>query len=69
MSWENYGKWHIDHRIPIDAFNFTCPEDIDFTQCWALRNLRPLWAVDNIKKSNKLEKPFQPSLLLRVSNG
>jgi hypothetical protein len=65
MTWENYGKWHIDHRIPISAFNFETPEDIDFKQCWALRNLRPLWAKDNLKKRTKLEKPFQPSLLIR----
>jgi hypothetical protein len=64
MTWENHGKWHIDHRIPISAFNFEKPEDIDFKQCWALRNLRPLWAIDNLIKSNKLCRPFQPSLRL-----
>ena len=66
MTWENYGQWHVDHRIPISAFNFEKPEDIDFKQCWSLRNLRPLWAVDNIRKLNKLEKPFQPSLAMAV---
>lgn len=66
MAWKNYGKWHIDHRIPISAFNFEAPEDIDFKQCWALRNLRPLWAVDNIRKFNKLKRPFQPSLCLSL---
>lgn len=66
MTWENYGKWHIDHRIPISAFNFEKPEDIDFKRCWELRNLRPLWAIDNIKKWAKLSKPFQPSLRLAM---
>jgi hypothetical protein len=62
MSWENYGKygWHIDHTI--SAFNFTLPGDIDFKRCWALKNLRPLWASDNLRKRNKIDKPFQPSL-------
>ena len=21
MSWDNYGVWHIDHKIPVSAFN------------------------------------------------
>lgn len=53
MSWGNMGEWHIDHIIPRSAFNFSSPEDEDFKACWALANLRPLPAVENIKKSNK----------------
>lgn len=61
MTWNNYGEWHLDHRVPISVFNFETPEDIDFKKCWALKNLQPMWAIENIKKSNKLGKPFQPS--------
>lgn len=64
MTWENYGTWHIDHKIPISVFNFTKPEHRDFKKCWALSNLQPMWAHDNISKGNKLTKHFQPSLLL-----
>lgn len=65
MSWENYGPvWHLDHKIPLSVFNFTKPEHDDFQRCWALKNLQPLLAEDNLKKNAKLEKPFQPSLLL-----
>lgn len=64
MTWENYGKWHIDHEIPISVFNFTKPEHKDFKKCWTLKNLQPLWAKDNLSKNNKIEKHFQPSLLL-----
>ena len=64
MTWENYGEWHIDHKIPVTAFNFTDPKHIDFTRCWALKNLQPMWAKENNKKYNKLDKPFQPSLAL-----
>lgn len=67
MSWDNYGPyWHIDHIIPIAAFNFTGPEDIDFKKCWALSNLRPLEALKNVKKCARLGKPFQPSLAFKI---
>jgi len=66
MTWDNYCHrvWHIDHIIPKAAFYFTKPEHDDFKRCWELKNLQPLWAKDNIMKSNKLYKHFQPSLLL-----
>ena len=65
MTWENYGKeWHIDHVMPISAFNYEKAEDYDFKRCWRLENLQPMWVVENMKKGNKLEQPFQPSLLL-----
>jgi len=66
MSWDNYGKdgWHIDHRIPKSVFNYERPEHLDFQRCWALENLRPLWAKENLSKNNSLIKDFQPSLLM-----
>ena len=66
MSWKNYGRggWEVDHIIPVSVFNFARAEDIDFKRCWSLKNLQPLWAIDNIKKYNKLDKPFQPSLTI-----
>ena len=61
MSWDNYGShWHIDHKIPISAFNYNNYNDFDFKRCWGLKNLRPLWKKENLMKYNKLEKPFQP---------
>lgn len=65
MSWENYGKvWEIDHKIPVSAFNFETPDDLDFRRCWALKNLQPLWKTDNREKSGRVERPFQPSLMI-----
>ena len=63
-TWQYFleGRLHIDHKIPISAFNYTKPEHTDFKKCWALRNLRLLPAKENWRKSNKLQKPFQPSL-------
>jgi hypothetical protein len=57
MTWDNWGigkgKWNIDHIKPISLFNYTCPEDKEFKECWALDNLQPLEAIENIKKYNK----------------
>lgn len=64
MSWKNRNEWHIDHIIPVSVFNYEKPEDLDFKRCWSLKNLRPLWAKENMVKSNKLDKPFQPSLAM-----
>jgi hypothetical protein len=66
MTWRNYGVWHIDHIIPISVFNFQTYRDIDFQNCWALENLQPLWAKDNMSKNNKLYKVFQPSLAISI---
>jgi len=68
MTFENHGqgagKWNIDHKIPIAAFNFEQSTDFDFKLCWALSNLQPMWAIDNLKKSDRLEQPFQASLMM-----
>ena len=64
--WQDYlkGKLHVDHIIPKSAFNFDKPEHTDFKRCWGLKNLRLLPAEENIKKSDRLERPFQPALLI-----
>lgn len=54
MSWENYGEWHIDHIRPVSSFNIVSDTCDDFKACWRLENLQPLWALDNIHKSNKV---------------
>lgn len=63
-TWQDYlkGELHIDHIIPKSVFNFTKPEHIDFKRCWALKNLRLLPIKENLSKSNKLIRPFQPAL-------
>lgn len=50
MTWENYGKWHIDHIRPCASFDLT---DIEQQKvCFNYKNLQPLWAEDNLKKSD-----------------
>lgn len=54
MSWENRDRWHIDHILPVTSFDFSSAEDDEFRACWALTNLRPLWADENKCKSDKI---------------
>lgn len=63
MSWDNYGTyWHLDHKTPKSAFNFSSYNHIDFRRCWALENLRPLEKHKNFVKSNRIIEPFQANL-------
>ncbi len=50
MSWESYGQWHIDHIRPLSSFVITGPNCPELRRAWALENLQPLWAADNIRK-------------------
>lgn len=45
------GKLHLDHIIPKSMFDVTKPEEL--RACWALTNLRPLPAKQNLKKGAK----------------
>jgi hypothetical protein len=54
MSWDNYGEWHVDHKLPITSFNIEEMRDKEFMKCWALENLQPMWGEENIRKSNKI---------------
>ena len=68
-TWRDFleGKLHIDHIIPITAFNFTKSSQIDFQRCWALNNLQLLPAKENLSKNNKLVESFQPCLRIGIN--
>lgn len=51
MTWENYGKWHVDHIRPCVSFNLADPEQQK--KCFNWKNLQPLWATENYRKSGK----------------
>ncbi len=51
MTWDNYGKWQIDHKIPCASFDLTDPEQQK--SCFHFSNLQPLWAKDNNSKGAK----------------
>jgi len=53
MTWNNYGKWHVDHIIPRSKFNIISMDCEEIRKCWALSNLQPLWKIENLKKGIK----------------
>jgi hypothetical protein len=53
MTWGNYGEWHVDHKIPMNSFQFESTDDIGFKECWKLNNLQPLWGPENLSKGTK----------------
>ena len=54
MSWDNHGVygWHFDHIKPVDSFNLNFKSERE--KCNNYKNFQPMWANENIKKSNKL---------------
>ena len=64
MNWDNYGKvWHLDHIIPLSIFDFSKEENIKFA--FHYRNLQPMFARENIQKSNKVFVPAEKGDKLR----
>ena len=51
MTW-NSANWHIDHIIPISSFDLTNIEDQK--KAFHYTNLQPLFAEENLKKSNRI---------------
>ncbi len=51
MTWDNHGVygWHIDHIRPVSSFT---EEDLHLMN--HISNLQPLWAEENLEKSNKI---------------
>lgn len=63
MNWNNQGvydpkkwddndpstwKWQLDHIIPHSTFEYDSMDHLDFQKCWALSNLRPYSAKQNL---------------------
>ncbi len=54
MSWDNYGKWHIDHIRPCCSFDLVSSEQQK--ECFHYTNLQPLWGRENLSKGGSYER-------------
>lgn len=62
MSWQNHGTfWHIDHIIPISAFDLN--NEKEQIACFHYTNLQPLSVTDNLVKSNKYNEEEKKAFL------
>lgn len=58
MSWDNYGAcmesnckvWNLDHQYPISLAN----SEEEILKLNHYSNFKPMWAIENIQKSNKI---------------
>lgn len=54
MSWENYGRWELDHIIPVASIkNADDDEQIRCVFVWS--NIRPLWKEANLNKKARID--------------
>ena len=49
MSWDNYGDWHLDHKIPISW----AKSEEEIYKLNHYLNFQPMWAADNLSKGNR----------------
>ena len=52
MTWKNHttNGWHVDHKDPLDLA-MTSEDVVELSH---YTNLQPMWATENLKKSNKI---------------
>ena len=55
MSWDNHGEWHYDHIYPVSLAQ--TEEDMFIFNHYT--NFQPLWAKDNLVKSNNVPDGFE----------
>ena len=61
MTWNNYGAWHLDHRIPLAQ----AQNEQELNYLLHYMNLQPLWARDNMVKSDEIPPCVQLHLAIR----
>ena len=60
-------KWQLDHIISQFNLPYTSMEDENFKKCWALSNLRPLSAKQNVLDGNRpTDTELHKSTMIRI---
>ncbi len=49
MSWDNYGEWHLDHKIPVSW----AKNEEELYKLNHYSNFQPMWAFDNQSKGDR----------------
>lgn len=52
MNWNNQGEWHLDHIYPVSL----AKDEAHLIELNHYTNFQPLWAIDNLKKGNKIQE-------------
>jgi hypothetical protein len=55
MTWDNYGEWVFDHKIPISI----CETEEEVIKLNHYTNFQPLWLKENLSKSDKVLPEFE----------
>ena len=66
MTWENRSDWHVDHIVPCDAFDMTVEQNQRI--CFWYKNLQPMWAEENLQKSNTYTEKEKQALISAYCN-
>jgi len=66
MTWENRSDWHVDHIVPCTAFDLLVEQNQRI--CFWYQNLQPMWAKDNIQKSNTYTEADKQALISAYCN-
>ena len=64
MNWSNRGEWHIDHIIPVSSAKNK--EEAEILNHHL--NLQPLWAKDNLSKSNLYTEKDKMEMIERIKS-
>ena len=60
MSWDNHGEWHLDHIIPMAS----ATNEKEVIKLNHYTNFQPLWAEENLQKSDKIKQGTQTKIRL-----